>query len=110
MTSTRLRERLFKFVLELADETLTAENISWRRAAVGLVILFFEALTDALDVNPDNMIIVKSLLPVQLRAISGCFEEYLVQSSDERRLGLLSHLHRLQACHPKWTGRFRFCR
>jgi len=102
--SPRLRERLLRVTLELADESLTVENLSWRRASVGLLVLFFEALLDHTDVGPDNLVILRSILPTQLAAITSCFEEYLVQSSDERRLSLMARLHRLRNALPNWPG------
>ena len=104
----QLRERLLSFALDLADYDLTLENLSWRRASVGLVVLFFEALLDHTDVNPDNLVILRSMLPTQLKAISECFEDYLVQSSDERRLGLVTQLHRFRLVLPSWPSRLRF--
>lgn len=104
MIRRKLRERLLRFTLELADESLTYENLSWRRASVGLVILFFEALLDHSDVGPENLVILRSLQPSQLRAVSGCFEEYLMQTSDAGRLGLMTRLHRLHIALPAWPG------
>ncbi|ORY30604.1 hypothetical protein BCR39DRAFT_529130 [Naematelia encephala] len=101
-TSRETGERLLVFVLDLADESLTYENLGWRRAAVGLATLFFEALLDAARVTPDALVVVKALLPAHLRAISVCFEEYLVQSSDERRLALLSRLRQFRLALPSW--------
>ena len=108
MCRSGLREKLLQFTLELADESLTHENISWRRSSVGLVILFFEALLDHTDVGPDKLVILHSMLPTQLRAVSGCFEEYLAQASDAGRLGLMARLQRLCIALPSWPGEFAY--
>jgi hypothetical protein len=94
-------------VLELADESVTHENLSWRRASVGLIILFFEALLDHTDAGPEKLVILRTLLPVQLKALSECFEEYLAQASDAGRLGLMARLQRLRIALPSWPGKSR---
>jgi hypothetical protein len=48
--------------------------------------------------------VLRSVLPTQLAALTSCFEEYLVQSSDEKRLSLLARLHRLRNALPDWPG------
>ncbi|KAK8858838.1 hypothetical protein IAR55_003068 [Kwoniella newhampshirensis] len=98
----QVRERLLTFILEFADDSVTFEQTSWRASAVGLVLLFFDAILDNTEAIPDNLIILKSLLPTHLQAMSTCFEEFLVQSSDERRLILLGRLRRLQLALPSW--------
>ncbi|OXG10991.1 hypothetical protein C366_06495 [Cryptococcus neoformans Tu401-1] len=97
------RERLLIFILELADTSVNYELSNWRAAMVGLVLLFFDVLLDPRDVTPDNIIILKTLQPTQLNAMSMCFEEHLVKSSDERRLVLLSRLSRLRMNVPQWA-------
>lgn len=84
---------------------MTFDNTHWRHTAVGLVLLFFEALLDPAILTQDNLIVLRALLPTHLRAISTCFEEYLVQSSDEGRLGLLGRLQRVRLTLPAWPGR-----
>lgn len=74
---------------------------------VGLVLLFFDVLLDPRDVTPDNIIILKTLQPTHLNAMSMCFEEHLVKSSDERRLVLLSRLSRLRMNVPQWASESR---
>ncbi|WWD18729.1 hypothetical protein CI109_103183 [Kwoniella shandongensis] len=98
----KVRERLLTFILELADESITFDHTNWRASAVGLILLFFDALLDNTEVIPDNLIVLRSLLPTHLQAMSLCFEEFLVQSSDERRLVLLARLRKLQLAMPTW--------
>lgn len=69
-----------------------------------LILLFFDVLLDPRNVIPDNIIILKTLQPTQLNAMSKCFEEHLVKSSDERRLILLSKLNRLRMSVPQWAS------
>lgn len=69
-----------------------------------LILLFFDVLLDPRNVIPDNIIILQTLQPTQLNAMSMCFEEHLVKSSDERRLILLSKLSRLRMSVPQWTS------
>lgn len=69
-----------------------------------LILLFFDVLLDPRNVIPDNIIILKTLQPTQLNAMSTCFEEHLVKSSDERRLILLSKLNRLRMSVPQWAS------
>jgi len=92
------------FVLELADDSITFECHGWRRAAVGLILRFFDTLMDPSNLTPDNLVVLQTLLPTQLRAFSMCFEEYLEQSSDDRRLILLGRLHRLRIVLQSWPG------
>ncbi|KIR32183.1 hypothetical protein I352_05415 [Cryptococcus deuterogattii MMRL2647] len=100
---TQVRERLLTFVLELADTSINYELSNWRAATVDLILLFFDVLLDPRNVIPDNIIILKTLQPTQLNAMSTCFEEHLVKSSDERRLILLSKLNRLRMSVPQWA-------
>lgn len=69
-----------------------------------LILLFFDVLLDPRNVIPDNIIILRTLQPAQLNAMSMCFEEHLVKSSDERRLILLSKLSRLRMSVPQWAS------
>ncbi|WVQ84347.1 hypothetical protein IAT38_006499 [Cryptococcus sp. DSM 104549] len=98
----QVRERLLTFVLELADSSVSFELANWRASAVSLILLFFDVILDTREVIPDNLIILRSLLPTQLRAMSACFEEHLVKSSDERRLVLLARLETLRKALPDW--------
>lgn len=100
---TQARERLLTFILELADTSVNYELSNWRAATVGLILLFFDVLLDPKDVIPDNIIILKTLQPTQLNAMSMCFEEHLVKGSDERRLVLLTKLSRLRMSIPQWA-------
>ena len=59
------------------------------------------------DVSPDSLVVVRALLPPQLKAISGCFADYLVQSSDERRLALLGTLQKLRIILPSWPSKMK---
>jgi hypothetical protein len=98
------RERLLEFVLELADESLTKEVNGWRRASVGLIMLFFDGALEPNEPNPETLVIWKALLPTQLHAITACFEEYLESSPDEQRLQLIVRLLRLRAHLPSWLS------
>jgi hypothetical protein len=102
------RERLFQFVLQLADESLGTDVKNWRRAAVGLITIFFESALQPLDPSPETLPIWKGLLPTQLRAISTCFEEFLETSLDEHRVQLILKLLRIRSHLPHWPGMF-FC-
>lgn len=104
---TQARERLLTFILELADTSVNYELSNWRAATVGLILLFFDVLLDPKDVIPDNIIILKTLQPTQLNAMSMCFEEHLVKGSDERRLVLLTKLSRLRMSIPQWASESR---
>ncbi|WVO14301.1 hypothetical protein L204_101933 [Cryptococcus depauperatus] len=96
------RERLVTFIIELADQSITYEVSNWRDSAVSLILIFFEILMSSKEPTPNNLIIIKALLPIHLKAISICFEEYLLKSSDERRLALLTHLSRIRLALPDW--------
>jgi hypothetical protein len=99
----RSEERLLRFLVALADNTVTRENTSWRRATVGLLLQFLESLTSA-EPHAESLAIRKSLLPTHLGVMSACLEEALIQSSDEKRLELLSRAHRLRAAFPTWPS------
>lgn len=105
-----MRESLLIFILDLADDSINFETSGWRQAAVGLILLFFEILLDSANLTPDNLIVVRALLPTQLNAVSNCFEEYLVQGSDDRRLGLLTRLQRLRLAFPAWPSENHYVR
>ncbi|OCF37304.1 hypothetical protein I316_01213 [Kwoniella heveanensis BCC8398] len=100
----RVRERLLTLILELADMSLTTElsQWPWPSSAVGLILLFFDAVQDTTEMIPSNLVIVKSILPTHLKAMSKCFEEFLVQSTDDRRLVLLTRLRKLRLSLPLW--------
>lgn len=105
-TSDVIRERLFSFVLELADDRVTQDVSSWRRAAVGLIFQLFNAVMPATDPSPHNMVMWRGLLPTHLRAITLCFEDHLEFGNDEQRLTLLSQLLHLQTLIPSWPSEF----
>nr|XP_018262073.1 uncharacterized protein I303_05088 [Kwoniella dejecticola CBS 10117]OBR84231.1 hypothetical protein I303_05088 [Kwoniella dejecticola CBS 10117] len=98
----RVRERLLTFILELADSSVVYEVSAWQSSAVGLILLLFDVLTDTSEMISDNVVILNSLLPTQLQAMSVCFENYLLRSSDEKRLVLLTRLRRLRFSLPTW--------
>ncbi|WVR06582.1 hypothetical protein IAU60_003614 [Kwoniella sp. DSM 27419] len=97
-----VRERLLTFALDLADHTVIQDNTGWRKSAVGLILLLFDAILDTTEILPDNLLILKALLPTHLAAMSACFEEFLIQGSDERRAVLLARLQRLRLALPTW--------
>ncbi|WVF68781.1 hypothetical protein IAT40_003553 [Kwoniella sp. CBS 6097] len=100
----QVRERLLTFILELADTSLTYElnQWPWPSSAVGLILLFFDAIQDTTEMIPSNLVILKAILPAHLKAMSECFEEFLVQSTDDRRLVLLTRLRKLRLALPLW--------
>ncbi|ODN74054.1 hypothetical protein L202_07524 [Cryptococcus amylolentus CBS 6039] len=100
---TIVRERLLTLILELADSSINHDLVNWRSSAVALILVFFDVLLDNKEVIPDNLVVHKSLLPTHLKAISLCFEEYLVKNSDENRLVLLTRLRRLRLALPQWA-------
>lgn len=96
------RERLLTFALELADNRVTYEVNGWRRSAVHLIMLLFRSALQPSDPTPETLVIWNALLPTQLRAMSLCFEEYIVSCSDEQRLKFLARLMRLRSYVPTW--------
>ncbi|GMK53787.1 hypothetical protein CspeluHIS016_0103730 [Cutaneotrichosporon spelunceum] len=100
-----IRERLYTFVLELADERVTQDmNITnWRRSAVSLILKFFNTAMPSTDPNPQNLVMWRGLMPAHLEALTLSFEDYLLfGSTDEQRLALLSQLLHLQNLKPSW--------
>lgn len=100
-----MRERLLVFVLELADYSVTFGSSGWRPGAVGLILLLFEAVMDPSNITPDNLVVLRALMPTQIGAISSCFEEYLEINSDDQRLVLMGRLLRLRVALPAWPSR-----
>lgn len=99
-----IRERLLTFVLELADDRVTQDVSSWRRASVGLILQLFNTVMPATDPSPHNLVVWRGLLPAHLNAITLCFEDHLEFGSDEQRLTLLSQLLHLQTLIPAWPS------
>ncbi|CAK9780474.1 hypothetical protein CC85DRAFT_283464 [Cutaneotrichosporon oleaginosum] len=99
------RERLYTFVLELADERVTqdVDVPNWRRSAVGLVLKLFSTAIPSTDSSPQNLVMWRGLMPAHLEALTLSFENYLLfGSTDEQRLALLSKLLHLQTLKPSW--------
>lgn len=101
---TSLRERMLTFVLELADDAVTADLECFRSSAVNLVLLFFTEVLQPLNPIPDVMVIWRALQPSQLAAISRCFEEHIVSCSDEEKKKMLAQLLQLRTLFPSWPG------
>lgn len=98
------RERLFTFLLELADDRVSKDVSNWRRAAVGLIFQLFNTVMPATDPSPHNLVMWRGLLPTHLHAITLCFEDHLEYGNDEQRLTLLSQLLHLQTLIPSWPS------
>ncbi|KAK4689023.1 hypothetical protein P7C73_g1090, partial [Tremellales sp. Uapishka_1] len=99
---TEIRERLLCFALEIADESITSESTGWRASSTGLILLLFESLLEPAQASSENLAVINGLLPLQLGAISTCFEEDLVRSNDEQRMALLSRLQNLRLTFSHW--------
>ena len=52
--------------------------------------------------KPDQLVILASLLPTHLAALSRCFAEHLARASDERRVAVLCDLQRFRIALPHW--------
>ncbi|WRT68054.1 uncharacterized protein IL334_005029 [Kwoniella shivajii] len=98
----KVRERILTFVLDLADSSVVYELSTWQSSAVGLILLLFDVLSDTAEMISDNLVILQALLPTHLKAMSMCFEDYLIRHSDEKRLILLTRLRRLRLTLPTW--------
>ncbi|BEJ14085.1 hypothetical protein CspHIS471_0312590 [Cutaneotrichosporon sp. HIS471] len=100
-----IRERLYIFVLELADDRVTqdVDAANWRRSAVGLVLKLFNTAMPSTDPSPQNLVMWRGLMGPHLEALTLSFENYLLfGSTDEQRLSLLSQLLHLQNLKPSW--------
>lgn len=105
-----IRERLYTFVLELADERVTkdVDIADWRRSAVGLILKLFNTAMPSTDPSPTNLVMWRGLMPAHLEALTLSFESYLLfGSTDEQRLALLSQLLHLQTLKPSWPSEFQ---
>jgi hypothetical protein len=100
----RTVERLLRFTLELADETVVRDATHWRAPVVGLLNVFFDALLDPKHQGAHAAIVLDSLMPSHLAAVSVCFEEKLAVASEEERLELLDKLHLYRLGLPSWAG------
>ena len=58
------------------------------------------------QINSTSQTILEALLPSHMAAISACFEDRLVQSTDEERQATLTRLSRLQRLIPAWPGMY----
>ncbi|RXK35793.1 hypothetical protein M231_06931 [Tremella mesenterica] len=94
-------ETLLIFILEIADSTLSHPPNS-HRAAVSLLNIFFDSLMTSDNLSPDSATLLQSLLPTQLEAVSRCYEELLVQSTDDERFVILTKLRKWHNYLPTW--------
>ncbi|EIW67516.1 hypothetical protein TREMEDRAFT_64098 [Tremella mesenterica DSM 1558] len=94
-------ETLLIFILEIADSTLSHPPNS-HRAAVSLLNIFFDSLMTSDNLSPDSATLLQSLFPTQLEAVSRCYEELLVQSTDDERFVILTKLRKWHNYLPTW--------
>lgn len=99
-----IRERIFAFLIEIGDDTVTQEVGGWRPAMVELVLLFFSGVLHPTEPTPNSLVVRKGLLPLQLKAISSCFEDYLLTATEVRRIQLIARLQQLQTHMPTWPS------
>lgn len=61
-----------------------------------------KSLTHPSYTKPDQLVVLASLLPTHLAALSRCFAEHLARASDERRVAVLCDLQRFRISLPHW--------
>ena len=95
------QERLLTFALSLsANPEIDGSN--YHSPAVGLILILLKSLTHPSSSKPDQLVVLASLLPTHLAALSRCFAEHLARGSDERRVAVLCDLQRFRIALPHW--------
>jgi hypothetical protein len=91
-----------KFVLSLSilDDSPGVPNS--HSSAVGLIFILLRSLIHPVHTRPEQLVILDSLLPTHLEALSRCFADHLARASDERRVAVLCDLQRFRIALPHW--------
>jgi hypothetical protein len=95
------QERLLTFALSLSANS-EMDGTNYHSSAVGLILILLRSLTHPSSSRPDQLVILASLLPTHLAALSRCFAEHLARASDERRVAVLCDLQRFRIALPHW--------
>lgn len=97
-------DRLLRVILDMADATVVADARDWHNHAAGTISIFLDEVLSDQPIGVCDTVLLQSLRPSHLAAVTVCFEESLLFGSDEDRLELLPKLHRYCTALPKWQG------